>query len=497
MLDNNDNKLYPLDVVSTYFHHEYLAFNDSCNHAFVMRLDRLLDRDLLKKALELVIDKQPVLHSRIIADRSQPRYWYYWQKRRALPPLPLVWKNMKCDKQNLEKMLRCAEHTSQNEPVLLETGYPFRLIVRQWRKTLTHVQLVISHVVADGRSLPLFFRDLWYYYQTLERGGHIRQPETLSCVPGDWENLFKCQTKYFEELIVQKPIQQDNRIRQFNNLARYDDERDWPTLLEAIQKRQQKNLRHNRLYTFPQIKADYKGIDGPGLIHINHHHIEGIKAQRLLALARKYGCSLVDFFNLAYILVQMELADIPNERDLNISVKIPTDMRSFTRNRSLLDTMGNLIINVPIQLPLKIENNNRLALVLIKISKQKLSTLRNWKKILEKRLLFSSMQEHVPEEYLSSFLKALETPNKSKTARPISMSHLGPLDYIFKGLEDIKISRIESIPITQTLSVQTLLYGNTISVAYSYSDRAVDKADASKFRKKLMYYLETFDTNFK
>lgn len=477
----------PLDPASTAFYHQYVLTGDSRNHSIALRCESLLDRNHLAQALQLTMQRHPLLRSRAVADRSTPRYWYYWEtlEGEAALPLPLTWVEVECAKNRTRQEIRKIEQEQLNLPICLEQSYPFRVTAFQCQApTITHLQLVISHAAADGRSLVLWLKDLLGFYQELANS-NAPNPDPLGFAGGNWETLFHCPIDQFTRRIIQTPVLRDNQRRRMQNEGLTGERSDWSALALVLERNQAKRNLGPTMASFPGLQTHPEPERHPlqGL----HYTLPSKALEKLTTLAQAYQTNGYDLITVAYIRAHLAMTRELGEAPSQIPLSLLSDLRQVSRNAALAPLLGNLVMGIRLPINLATSQADAIPYLLQTITEQKLAGLKDWKLNLKKNLMLAVIQEPVPTEGLKSFMQVVTQERKA-----IPVSHLGQLDRLFPQAKALKISQIETTPVASPVSLQTLQWNNQISIAYSYLGGVIADDAAKQLWERFIAELEQF-----
>lgn len=477
-----------LDPASTAFYHQYILHGDSRNHSISLRCESLLDRALFTQALLLTLHQHPLLRAKAVADRSNPKYWYYWEARplAQITPeqLPCTWVALECAKNRTRQEIRTQEQAALNQPICLDQAFPWRIFVFQCpTMSFTHLQLILSHAAADGRSLVLWLKDLIAFYAALA-SGQTPVAEPLGFASGDWERLFQCPIDQFTRRMIQTPVFRDNQRRRLQNQPCTGERQDWSALATVLQRNQAKrDPERNTLSSFPGLPAQAELAPNP--LFTLHHTLNKQKVEKLALLAQAYQTNSYDLLTVAYLRAHRALARELGEIAHIAPLALLSDLRQVSRNPALVPLLGNLVMGIRILVDLGAQPTDDLTALLKNITEQKLAGLKDWKLNLKKNLMLAVVQEPVPVEGLKSFLQVVTQARKA-----IPVSHLGQLDRLFPSAKILKISQIETNPVASPVSLQTLHWNDQISLAYSYQSPLIRPESARQLWEGLMQELE-------
>lgn len=434
----------PLDPISAVSFDKYYLYRDSLNLTQIIKFSRSLDYSLLTAALQQVVQKYPVLRSRAVTQFGD-RHHVVWETIDESLPLPVERDDLLCLRSQIETELALLDNQRHNQSLSIDQTYPFRLYVTQWQDELTQIQLVISHVAADGISMNLFFQDLLTFYQLLEKGD---RPTIHSqpYIPSDWETLFQYSLNPKLKTLAQRPIHIDLRRKQSRGEPCYGDKRDWPTLAAVVH---QKQIEKDAvMLPFPRTvgAADRTNRQSCSSTRRLHHTFTPDRLRGLRALIQRFHfrASIYDVINAAYVRSQLKMARLARENADAIKLGIAVDLRQFCAETSIQSLIGNMATAIFLKLQLTDALFNDIEQLVQAIHLRKQLELQKMPKAALGRIFTrKALEEPVSQEYWDSFLKTL-TSDQPAMGDFLHTSNLGVVDQYFEHLADLKISDIKT-----------------------------------------------------
>ncbi|WP_212735421.1 non-ribosomal peptide synthetase/type I polyketide synthase [Herbidospora galbida] len=145
---------FPLTPVQVAFQTQHRLYPEISAYGYVRQtITGPLDPDRLRRALEHLVDRHPMLRLRINPDGTQsaePSVRPFFEVR---------------DTDDLDAL----ESELRNRPFDLAAGSPLRAVLAR-TPAGTHLVIVASHLAADGFSLNVLGEELWTVYTALSRG---------------------------------------------------------------------------------------------------------------------------------------------------------------------------------------------------------------------------------------------------------------------------------------------------------------------------------------
>lgn len=149
---------------------ELLNPNTSTEHILqVARLeDRRLEREILERCLELMLERHNVLRARIVERGGRPR-----QIIDAKVPLSLEYLDFTAlDPVETKHAIRSTAHRLFDEPFDMSRPPLMRVALAENAKRESLIFLVMHHIIADDDSVKILFREIKQAYAALSAGQH-------------------------------------------------------------------------------------------------------------------------------------------------------------------------------------------------------------------------------------------------------------------------------------------------------------------------------------
>lgn len=275
----------------------YIAAKLNCNYQLncVMELDCYIDKEILNKAIRLLLIEEPVLTSRFVTDGKEA----CWQVRPEL---------MERDFCSVVPTMNCEEDVLKfvNRPIHEEVDPLFDVCVFRGQSTDT-LCIKISHSCADGRGTKDFVERLNRIYNELVNDPSIRTRE---------KNGTRAQVKLFRE------VSRDELYKSlFNHSAQDSIGCRFPYLSQRSEKGNS------------SLVVKYIGQD---------------EFRRIRSIAKKYGATVNDLFIAALFRTNWNLDNLSETE--NTSLGCTVDLRQYLPEREM-DTICNLssVFNIVLQ----------------------------------------------------------------------------------------------------------------------------------------------------
>lgn len=488
-----------LDPISTSFYFLEHEFGYNLNQSMSVHSRLRLDHRKLKHALTQTIARHPVLGSKIVVDRQRDRFECRWE---PLPEadLPVHWNVAATTGPALDEQLQHIEYQQQNTPLPGPENPPFRLHVHDYGEAGSHLQLVLSHTAGDGKSLLLFFRDLFSHY--LDEASAVgadpnSEPSDPEYVPADWETLFAVQGNRQLQQTTNRLLQAESRRRQLHRLPCYGDQRDWPIIQARRQPDGDPARRPAVLEPYPRGRIQGVGYQQEfGPIGGFNHRLTGPSLSRLRDSAGAHRVATADLITLAYVLAQQDLARQAGEPQQPVSIYLPFDLRGFVKRPAVRQSIGNLTNGIALRLQPASDSRTDLLAALKTLTEGKFNGIRNWQDSVRSIIHNSFRQHGVSYECMVSLRRSLDTGARNNTV----VSHLGNVCATLSPdlQERMGVQRIDAGAVSiATPEVHTLEHPDYLFISYSYPRNIVADHDMleamDQFIGRLDHLVETLN----
>lgn len=154
-----------------------VSMQDYCLHKNVVQVpmylivDRLLDFDLLRKAISAEIERNDCL--RLFYFRREKKIFQYFLPKIKPPRIPFYDFSGKTEKEMLDKLKRDAAR-----PVRFLNGESWRMMIFSAPENKSGIYININHASMDLYAVLAFFKDLLNVYIALENGTEMPKPMT-------------------------------------------------------------------------------------------------------------------------------------------------------------------------------------------------------------------------------------------------------------------------------------------------------------------------------
>ncbi len=494
-LFTHSSTMYPLCPISCDHFNRYLIHGSSCNSSVSLRLQQVLDQDRLRQATAMVMQRHLTLRSRVQVDLTDSQR-YFWQEKAetldAEADLPIEFKTLGCAESDLDDEINALDSQHRNQTIQLEHDYPFRLICIQWQ-SLTHLQLISSHVAFDGVSIYLFLNDLFQFYLTLMAGEQpIVQPLPYLA---DWAHLFDISISHRQKLKIQRPLITQYRLQSSGY-------QEWEALLQktelsSLTRQDLVSTRTdllNLLVAFPRIRPIHEiATINPHTAPIATKFFEFTRAQTegLRRFARRSNSSLHVVLNLAYLQCQLDLAEQQGESVETVFFSYPFNSRLLAHHPILEESIGNFISFQSSKLFLSEPPRDPLALLKkIKFQDPSQAILHHQ---LRHLLFKSTFLEVVRSEDWVPFLKLFlkQTDSYFQNTTQLATNSSGVMERYIRA-RDLQIVTCRSIPLTRRYYLNMGMFNQKLSLCAGYIPALLIADQVEEVWARTLHYLMTF-----
>lgn len=474
--------LESLNPVSFEFFHRYLLYQASFNTSFTLQLGTILEPALCESALGLVMERHPILRSRVAIDlESSDRY--FWQPLSISPPLPLTWCPLDCAEADLPATFSRLENDHQNRSLPLDRSAPFHLFIMPWQQRLTYLQVVASHTALDGKSSAIFLRDFLRYYWALQQG----QSPQVAPTPlgGDWSRLFAITVDTRAKENFDRNILADQEMPPKN----VNQSRGWPHLKASLDRAKLQGASRPELVPFPRPRLTSGADLAAGLrgtVRTLSHRMSKPQTRALrqhladpaLQSAEGVRPSLNELLSALYLHCQLTLARQAGESVAIAHLGMAFDLRPLCADRNLRDSIQDLFFPVVMTIDVADESCMDLGRLVRAIQQKKIEL---WAAMpgpsLEKVWLKYRLGERVTSDRWLDFLATTTQIFHPQAAKVVRVSYMGVTDKHFSGLVPFNIQGAQLNSANVGFPVPSLLlylFQQQLCLSFTYVDAYTD-----------------------
>jgi len=475
-----------LNPISFEFFHRFLLYQASFNTSFTLELGAILEPALCESALGLVMERHPILRSRVAIDLESPER-YFWQPLPISAPLPLTWCPLDGDDADLPSAFGRLESDHQNRTLPLDRSAPFHLFIMPWRQRLTHVQLVASHTALDGKSSVIFLRDFLKFYLALQQG---QSPQvTPTPLGGDWSRLFAITVNATAKENLDRDILADQQTPP--DTAKDDDFQPlgWSHLKATLARAKPQRSPGQELVPFPRARltsgADLaKGLRGT--VNTLAHRLSKAQTRALrqrledLALqsAERGRPSLNELLSALYLQCQLTMARQAGESVAIAHLGMAVDLRPLCADKHLRDSIQDLFFPVVMTIDVAEASCMGLGGLVHAIQKKKTELLAAMPgPYLEKVWQKYRLGDRVKGDRWLDFLATTTQIFHPQSAKVVRVSYMGITDKHFSGLAALKIQSAQLNSANVGFPVPSLLlylFQQQLYLSFTYVDAYTD-----------------------
>lgn len=471
-----------LNPISFEFYHRFLLYQASFNISFTLQLGAILEPALCESALGLVMERHPILRSRVAIDLESPER-YFWHPLPISAPLPLTWCPLECDTDDLPSAFGRLESDHQNRTLPLDRSAPFHLFIMPWQQRLTNLQLVASHTAMDGKSCAFFLRDFLRYYWALQQG---RSPQVAPTpLGGDWSQLFAITV----DTRVKENFDRDILADQKTPPKNVNHSRGWPHLKASLARAKLQGASRPELVPFPRARLT-SGVDLAaglrGTVRTLSHRMSKPQTKALrqrladpaLQSAEGVRPSLNELLSALYLYCQLTLARQAGESVAIAHLGMAFDLRPLCADRNLRDSIQDLFFPMVMKIDVADESCMDLCRLVRAIQQKKIEL---WAALpgpsLEKVWLKYRLGERVTSDRWLDFLATTTQIFHPQSAKVVRVSYMGVTDKHFSGLVpfNIQAAQINSANVGFPVpSLLLYLFQQQLCLSFTYVDVYTD-----------------------
>ncbi len=453
------------------------------------------------------MQKHFTLRSKVHIDLSQPER-YFWQE---LPDpstaeqtdLPLEFKTLNCADSDLTDELEVLDSVHHGQILKLDEHHPFRLYCINWQNSVTHLQLVTSHVAFDGVSLGIFFDDLFSYYNALTRG----ESPTVESLPYsvDWSQMWGVSISAHEKYTMQKPVLTQYRLQKNRSFEQHFDERDWQALFTRTENMRNRKLKQlstmdqstGPLIVFPRlVPEDQLASVNPHTepIALKYAEFTEEQSEGLRRYARRFNATLHEILNLAYLKCQLDIAQQRGEPFRTIRLLYSLSSRNLCQDPVAEQAIGNFIAFQDSTLAYSGRQDDLPTL----LSKIKVHDLTNdaLHPLLKGWLLKAAIHEAVKADdwktYLSLFFN--QTQQYFRNTTSLMTASMGVFERSVRTGK-LEVKSIRSIPLTRRYYVGIGMFKKRVTLIAGYIPALLVARDVEEVWHRTHSYLLAFSNS--
>jgi hypothetical protein len=477
----------PLNPISFEFFHRFLLYQATFNISLTLQLETILEPALCESALRLVMQRHPILRSRVAIDLQSPDR-YFWHQLPISSPLPLTWCQLEASAADLSATFSTLERNHQNCCLRLDRSVPFHLFIVPWQQQLTYLQLVASHTALDGKSLLLFQRDFLRFYSALQQG---KSPQvTPTALGGDWSRLFAIKTDSRAKENLDRDILADQQTPPHLNDSHQSS--GWPHLKAALARANHQGPTGLALIPFPRprlacgteelLAAGLSGTVKTLAHRMSKAHTAALRqylAEKCLKVHdRSTRASLNSLFSAIYLQCQLTLARQAGESVAIVNLGMAIDLRSLCADKELRDSIQDLFYPVVMTIDVDDENSMDLVKLMNAIDQKKIQLLTAIPRhSLEKVWSKYRLGERVTSDRWLDFLAATSQIFHPQSAKVLRVSYMGAIDKYFSELFPFKLHKAKINTTNAGFPVPSLLiyqFEHQLNLSLSYVDPHTD-----------------------
>jgi hypothetical protein len=436
----------PLNPISFEFFHRFLLYRATFNISFTLQLETILEPAHCESALRLVMQRHPILRSRVAIDLGS-RNRYFWQQLPISAPLPLTWCQLYGSADDLPAAFSSLESDHQNCSLPLDRSVPFHLFIMPWQQRLTYLQLVASHTALDGKSLVLFHRDFLNYYWAVQQG---QSPQvTPTPLGGDWSRLFAITLDARTKENLDRDILADQQTPPHDDDCHQS--LGWPHLKATLARAKLQGATGQELVPFPRARLNSGADLAVGLratVNTLAHRLSKVQTRALrqrledLALQSAEGGrpSLNELLSALYLQCQLTLARQAGESVAIAHLGMAVDLRPLCADKHMRESIQALFFPVVMTIDVAEQSCMELGKLVEAIQKKKKELLAAMPgPYLEKVWQRYRLGERVKSDRWLDFLATTTQIFHPQSARVVRVSYMGAIDKYFSRLSPFKL----------------------------------------------------------